>query len=1223
MRIRGNDTGKWVFSVDRGGTFTDVVGVDPQGEVHLAKLLSESDAYPDAALEGIARILRQAGGGAALTPDRVAEIRLGTTVATNALLERRGAPTALCITAGFEDLLEIGDQSRPDIFALAIRKPPVLYATVVGVRERIGADGEILEPLDEPRVERDLHRVRREGIRSLAVVLMHAWKNPVHEARVAELARAAGFEQVSVSHQVMPLIKIVGRGQTTLVDAYLGPVLQRYVARIRPRVPGIPLEFMKSSGGLVAVEQLRAKDTILSGPAGGVLGYAAVARTLGLAEVIGFDMGGTSTDVSRYGGELERVFETTTGGIRYQTDQLDVETVAAGGGSILWFDGRKFNVGPESAGADPGPACYGRGGPLTITDANLILGRIVPETLPRTFGPTGDRPLDVAAARRRFRTLTAQVNRTLGTHYSVPEVAEGFIRVANEIMGRAIRRISVARGYDLRRHTLICFGGAAPQHAGAIARTLGIRRIVIHPLAGVLSAYGIAVADRLERGAVAVMQPFTANLMAALPGRLGPLVRSVSDRFGPAVDRRRLRCRVFLDLRPEGSDTYLTVPVGTPTALDGLRRVRRRFLEAYQRRFGFQPAADRIEAVNLRVEMTAPGQRLEEVPATVPAEDADFVEQVRRRHRAWFGGKALPTPVIPRTSLRPGNRLPGPAIIVDDHFTAVVEPGFRAEVNPYGHLVLEETAAPEVRATVKRDPVLLEVFNHLFMSIAEQMGYTLVNTAHSVNMKERLDFSCAVFDREGNLVANAPHIPVHLGAMGESVKYILAQNGDTLRPGDMYVTNNPHHGGSHLPDVTVIAPVFAEGERVFFVATRGHHADIGGRTPGSMPPFGTSLEEEGVVIDNFLLVRGGRFREQAVRKLLSSGPYPARNLTERLSDLRAQVAANNKGVRELQTLIRDYGLPVVTAYMGYIQENAAAAMTEALGKFVRDTPVFEGRFEDFLDDGTRIAVTLRIERGDHPPDSHRLVIDFAGTDPEVPGNLNAPVAVTKAAVLYVLRTLVERDIPLNAGCLQPVEIRLPEGSLLYPSPTAAVVGGNVETSQRVVDVLYGALGVAAASQGTMNNVLFGRADGSGAQYYETVAGGAGAVAGRAGATAVQVHMTNTRITDPEVLEQRFPEVRVVRFAIRRGSGGKGRWPGGDGVERALRFQAPRLVSILSERRVYAPYGRRGGQPGAKGRNLLYRADGTVEELGGKVELTVQPGDTIVIRTPGGGGFGAP
>ncbi len=1209
---------RWRFAVDRGGTFTDVFAIDPQGRVYLEKLLSQSEAYSDPVVEGIRRILEGAPGRRSLNSKYISSVRVGTTLATNALLERKGTPVALFITRGFQDLLEIGNQARPEIFSLAIRKPEILYQRVIPVRERINARGEVEIPLDEEATRQALEKVLVEGFTSLAIVLLHAWKNPHHEQLLARWAREIGFPNLSVSHQVMPMIHVGGRGQTTLVDAYLAPVLHRYVSQLQRLLPGIHIEFMRSSGGLIPADNLRAKDTILSGPAGGVLGYATLAQRKGIEEAVGFDMGGTSTDVSRFGGELARVFETTVGGVQYLTDQLDVETVAAGGGSILKFKDQRFQVGPESAGADPGPACYGRGGPLTLTDANLVLGRLAPELLPSTFGPDYRQSLNVDLARRAFEKLTAQINATLGGKLTVYEVAEGFLEVANQVMCRAIRRVSVARGYDLRQHTLVCFGGAAPQHACAIARLLDMQQVVIHPYAGVLSAYGIAMAERSERLSRPVMRPFDPAVYKEIPKILLSLRRQLRGCFQHLAGRR-LRYSIYLDLRPQGSDTFLTIPVGTPARLLAYEEILARFKQRYHRHFGFIPRKATLELVNIRLEGLLPGRLTVKEKSPWSTKRMPGEETVTYR-KVFFSGKTYQAPVFFPDNLSPGRTITGPALIPQPHSMVVVEPDYRARVDSEGALRLESRYRRKLSITPRRDPVLLEVFNHLFMSIAEQMGYTLVHTAHSVNMKERLDFSCAIFDREGNLIANAPHIPVHLGAMGASVKYLLAQNRATMQPGEVYMTNNPHHGGSHLPDITVVSPIFnGSKEPLFFVANRGHHTDIGGITPGSMPPFATRLEEEGVIIDNFLLVSKGRLREKALHRLLTGGPYPARNLPERLSDLQAQVAANRKGERELKRLVRRYSEAVVLAYMQHICDNAEAAMERALKDFLQGKEHFDSSFTDHLDDGSKICVRVCIDDNKTP----RITFDFSGTSGELKGNLNAPPAVTRAAVLYVLRTLIDEDIPLNDGCLRPVTIRIPPGSLLCPSPQAAVVGGNVETSQRVVDVLLGALGLAGASQGTMNNVLFGRPDGKGAQYYETIAGGSGAVRGCAGASAVQVHMTNTRITDPEVLEYRFPEIRLERFVIRRGTGGAGKWPGGDGVERIILFLQPTEVTILSERRRFAPYGMAGGQPGAKGENRLIQKDGRILNLGDKVTRVLQAGERLVIRTPGGGGFCSP
>ena len=1307
--------------MDRGGTFTDVIGIDPGGNLHVSKLPSVSPRYPDPAIEGIRRMLALPGEEP-IPESLVGGIRMGTTVATNALLERKGTPVALFVTKGFRDMLEIGYQNRPELFRLSIRKPRQLYSCVGEVDERVDSRGRIATPIDLEALREDLLVIWRRGVRSIAFALMHSWKNGIHEEKAGDLARGLGFSHVSLSHEIMPLIKVVGRGQTCVVDAYLGPVLRKYIESVERFTGNIPLEFMQSSGGITGAGTFGGKDAVISGPAGGVIGMAAVTDLDGIDEAIGIDMGGTSTDVSRYGGKVDRVFEVTTGGIQFQTSSLDIKTVAAGGGSKLWFDGQRMRVGPESVGSDPGPVCYGRSGELALTDANLLLGRIRPGYFPRVFGHSQESPLDVSLTRKKFEEITRVINGRLKSNMTPVEAALGFVRIGNETMARPVREISVSRGFDVRTHALVCFGGAAPQHACAVARILGMSRIVVHPLAGLLSAYGIAMGEHLRYATRSVMKVMSGELFGDLEGPFRalevPLVRELERKsaFSGKTESRR-----FLDIRPLGTDTSISIPCRDYSSTI------RTFRETYRNRFGFTPSDETpLELVNIRVEVTAGAAVFRESPIGSPgwsgqsmdlsagttgtkgynevSDGSDDCHATRPPAmvdtvRVHFSEVPVPTPIYRRERLAPGQQVPGPAIIVEDFSTIVVKPGFSTGVNEFGHLILERESIKGASITGKRipvasftgaridgevktgkriagaridsrrDPVMLEVFNHLFMSVAEQMGYTLANTAHSTNIKERLDFSCAIFDAGGNLVANAPHIPVHLGAMGESVKAIIAARKDSMTPGDTYVTNNPHNGGSHLPDITVISPVFEpavarssqadepgvarlpqtdelggipsarafepgdarsaralEGRDdraspVFFVASRGHHADIGGVTPGSMAPFAVSLAEEGIVIDDFLLVRHGRFREARLRELLLSSSFPARNIEERISDLRAQIAAGNTGIGELGRLVAKYGLATVISYMTHIRDNAAEAMREALGSFLEDGDPFESRFEDFLDDGSRIVVRLRIQRGDDPPHSHRALVDFTGTDPQVAGNLNAPLAVTKAAVIYVFRTLIDRDIPLNSGCLEPIEIRIPKGCLLYPAPDAAVVGGNVETSQRVVDVLLGALGVAAASQGTMNNFLFGRADGKGEQYYETIAGGSGATRNCDGASAVQVHMTNTRITDPEVLEHRFPEIRLERFAIRRGSGGKGRHRGGNGVIREVRFLEPRKVSILSERRRYAPYGVAGGRPGRKGRNILVRADGTRKSLGGKVERLIRAGERIIIETPGGGGFG--
>ncbi len=1211
------DAGLWHFAVDRGGTFTDILGVSPAGELHTLKLLSASGTYDDAVTEGIRRILKLPHE-CPLASAPVGSIRMGTTVATNALLERKGENAALVTTEGFRDAIEIGYQARPELFSLAINKPELLYSKILEIRERISARGEVVMPLVEDEVSKQVQQLREQGIRSVAVVLLHAWKNPTHESRVAALCREAGFQDVSVSHEIMPTIKMVSRGQTTLVDAYLSPVLRRYVDRVRRQTGNIRLLFMQSAGGLTEAELFSGKDAIISGPAGGVVGCAAVARATREAEVIGFDMGGTSTDVCRYDGRLERVFESTTAGISFQSPMLNVKTVAAGGGSILWFDGRKLNVGPESAGADPGPACYGWGGPLAVTDANLLLGRIQPEYFPRIFGPGRDGPLDADVVMARFSQMAETVSARLGTRMTAEDLALGFIRIANEKMCRPVKELSVARGFDIRRHALICFGGAAGQHACSIARTLGMQRILVHPLASLLSAYGIASADLLRTASESVLVDLQERSARFIESRFEALAAPlIAELEALGVKRPEISVGRQLDLRTLGTDSTLTVPY------EGLEETVEMFHRAHERHFGFRAADLPVEAVSVRLEVSGTagllaGTENPRLPGG-PSKSPDPVGE----KTVWFETGPLTVPVYLWKELATGVAIQGPALFIEPNSTVVLEPGFQGHVLRNGVLSVTGTGVFGPSVGQACDPTMLEVFNHLFMSVAEQMGAVLAQTAHSTNIKERLDFSCAVFDQQGSLVANAPHIPVHLGAMGEAVKSIIRSHSGDMSGGDAYVTNDPHQGGSHLPDVTVVSPVFVdEMGPVFYVASRGHHADIGGRTPGSLPAYASVLEEEGVVLPGLCLVRRGVFREERVRTLLSAGPYPARNIPERISDLRAQLAGNQRGIRELLGLVDRYGLDTVQAYMGHIQRNAADSMEEALLQFVREGPVFSSAFEDFLDDGTRIAVGVIIHRKDEGR-KVEMTIDFTGTDPQLDGNLNAPFAVTRSAVLYVLRTLISRDIPLNDGCMSPITLMVPEGTVLNPRPGSAVSGGNVETSQRVVDVLYGALGVAAASQGTMNNFLFGRRDGTGRQYYETIGGGSGALEGHDGASGVQVHMTNTRLTDPEILESRFPEVRIERFTIRRGSGGAGRFRGGDGVERAIRFLEPREITILSERRNRAPYGLHGGDPGAKGQNLLIGADGETQDLGGKVSRSVHPGDLVVIRTPGGGGFGRP
>jgi len=1194
--------GAWEFWIDRGGTFTDLVARRPDGRLVTHKLLSENpERYDDAALQGIRDLLGVAPG-APIPADRVAAVKMGTTVATNALLERKGERTLLLITEGFADALRIAYQNRPDLFARQIVLPELLYARVAEVRERVDAEGAVLTPLDLDGARAALAAAHADGFRAVAIVFMHGYRFPDHERAVADLARQIGFDQVSVSAEVSPLMKLVGRGDTTVVDAYLSPILRRYVDRVAGALGGARLMFMQSSGGLTDARFFQGKDSILSGPAGGVVGAARTAAAAGFERIIGFDMGGTSTDVAHYDGDFERAFDTKVAGVRMQAPMMRIHTVAAGGGSICRFEGGRYRVGPDSAGADPGPACYRRGGPLTVTDCNLMLGRLDPRTFPAVFGPDGDSPLDAETVRRQFADLAARIRAETGDDRTPAQVAEGFLRIAVENMANAIKQISIARGHDVTGYALCCFGGAGGQHACRVADALGMTAVHLHPLAGVLSAYGMGLADQTAMRERAVEAPLDATPEAELAAgidRLAAAGRAELAAQGVAGERIEIRPRVHL--RYAGTDTALIVDYTDRAALVPA------FEAAYRRRFGFlmpdKPLiveALSVEAVGAAPAMAAgpvelPPAARGALPATVPM---------------VAGGVARDTPVHDRAALAPGAVLDGPAMIVETTGTVIVEPGWRAEVGPGRDLVLRRVAALARTAAIgtDADPVMLEVFNNLFMSIAEQMGVTLENTAYSVNIKERLDFSCALFDPEGGLVANAPHMPVHLGSMGESVRAILAARADTMRPGQVYVHNAPYAGGTHLPDVTVITPVFdaAGDDLLFVVASRGHHADIGGISPGSMPAASRSVEEEGVLIDDFLLVEDGRLREAEMRALLGGGRWPARNPDQNVADLKAQIAANEKGAAELRRMIGQFGLAVVRAYMGHVQDNAEEAVRRAIER------LGDGDFAVEMDDGGRIRVAVRVDRA-----ARRAVVDFTGSSPRRPTNFNAPAAVCRAAVLYVFRTLVEDDIPMNEGCLKPLELILPPGGMLDPRPPAAVVAGNVETSQCIVDALYGALGVMAAAQGTMNNLTFGD---DRYQYYETIAGGSGAGDGFDGCSAVQTHMTNSRLTDPEVLEWRFP-VLVDGFALRPGSGGGGRWRGGDGVVRRLRFRAPMTASILSNRRRTVPFGLAGGSPGRPGRNSVARADGRVEELGATAEIRVAPGDVLVIETPGGGGFG--
>lgn len=1173
--------------IDRGGTFTDCIGHDTEtGEVRVAKVLS-SDRAP---IDGI-RALLSLGADDPIPP---CDIRMGTTVATNALLERKGAPCALVTTRGFRDILAIGDQTRPDLFALRIEKPELLYREVVEIDARVDAHGRELSPIDEASVRAALEPLRGRGIRSLAVVLLHAYAAPDHERAIGRVAHELGFEHVSLSHEVAAEIGIVGRGDTTVADAYLTPLLRDYVRGLLDGLPGSRLRIMQSSGGLTDAHRFRGKDAILSGPAGGVVAVAHVARLAGVDRAIGFDMGGTSTDVSRVdAGTLDRVYETSVAGVRIRAPMLAIHTVAAGGGSICRYDGRRFTVGPDSAGAIPGPLCYGHPGAreLTLSDVSVALGRLLPDRFPFPLAaPRAVQALDAIAARLHGA----------GDPRSAPEIAEGFVQIAVENMAEAIRRVSVARGVDPRGYGMVVFGGAGGQFACRVARRLGIRTLVLHPFAGVLSALGMGVAPITWHGEADAGRR---EIGGDLPARVAPLFDALEERGRRAlalegIPPERTRATRLIDLRYVGTETALTLPI-----TEDAGELARAFHALHRAELGYSRDGHPIEAVTARVDVIGESDEPAIAIARAPSPHDG------RTVRAWIDGAYHDVPVRDRETLGPGERVRGPLLVLEQTATIVVEPGFELEHRPDGIVVLHDrmgehdalAAAAGARKDAP-DPVLLEVFHNLFASIAEQMGTVLRRTALSTNIRERLDYSCAVFDGSGNLVANAPHIPVHLGAMGESVRAVIRAHPDPSR-GDVFVTNDPSAGGSHLPDITVVTPVHDDAERVsFFVASRGHHADVGGITPGSMPPFSSRLDEEGVVFCCERVVRGGRFDEARVRAILCGARFPARRPADNVADLEAQIAANRKGERLLEELCRRYGRDVVDAYMRHVQDDADALVREAIAALPDGTHAFE----DALDDGTPIRVALDV-KGD------RMRVDFTGTGRAVDGNLNAPRAVTIAAVLYVLRTLVGRKIPLNAGCLRSVEVEIPEGSLLSPEPWRAVAGGNVETSQRVVDVLLGALGHVAASQGTMNNVTFGDAE---LAYYETIGGGAGAGDGFHGASGVHTHMTNSRITDPEVLEARFP-VRLVRFEMRHGSGGSGRFRGGDGLVREIQMLAPLRVSILSERRVRAPWGARGGAAGARGRNLL---DG--RDLGGKATVDAPRGARLIVETPGGGGYGA-
>jgi len=1255
---------RWQFWVDRGGTFTDVVGRRPDGGLVTAKLLSENpEQYEDAAVEGIRRLLGLAAGEP-VPADRVEAVKMGTTVATNALLERKGEPLLLLVTRGFADAPRIAYQNRPRLFDRHIVLPELLHREVVEVDERLAADGTVVRPLDEAPARAALQDAHARGLRAVAIVLMHAYRFPDHERRLAAIARAVGFTQVSVSHEVSPLIRYVARGDTTVVDAYLSPVLRRYVDRVAAGMPGVRLQFMQSNGGLADARAFQGKDSILSGPAGGIVGMVRVSQAAGFDRVIGFDMGGTSTDVSHFAGEFERVFDTQVAGVRLRAPMMSIHTVAAGGGSILHFDGARLRVGPDSAGANPGPACYRRGGPLTVTDANVMLGKLQPAHFPRVFGPRADEPLDRDVVERRFAELAAAIGRATGRPISPEQVAQGFVDIANANMANAIKRISVQRGYDVTRYALTVFGGAGGQHACAVADALAMSTVLAHPLAGVLSAYGMGLAEQATLRERTVERRLDEGGLADAGAQLDAIeAQARAELVAQGEPAARLRAHRRVHLKYEGTDTAIEIAEAGRDAMVAA------FEAAYRQRFAFLLAGRALVVESVSVEVVSP--QAAAVPAgpagagatpaaaaaghdagtgtgTGSGPDATAGRDAAAAAGSAAGDAALPAaaaattdllaarvavvpmfvdgawvdaPLYRRDALPPGAAVDGPAIVAESTATSVIEPGWRATLSERRDLVLARVVPRPSRRAVgtDADPVMLEIFNNLFMSIAEQMGYRLQNTAHSVNIKERLDFSCAVFDERGGLIANAPHMPVHLGSMGASVKAVIADNAGRIGPGDVFVLNDPYRGGTHLPDVTVVTPVFdAGGVRIlFWVGSRGHHADIGGLTPGSMPPDSHHVDDEGVLFTNFRLVERGVLREAQLRALLGGARHPARNPDQNVADMQAQIAANEKGREELLRMVGHFGLDVVQAYMRHVQDNAAESVRRVIGA------LHDGAFELPLDNGALIRVAITVDRA-----ARRARIDFTGTSAQQSNNFNAPHAVTTAAVLYVFRTLVDDEIPMNDGCLEPLEIVVPEGCMLNPRHPGAVVAGNVETSQCITSALYGALGVMASGGATMSNFTFGNAR---HQYYETISGGSGAggtfdaegrlTGGFDGTAVVQTHMTNSRLTDPEVLELRFP-VRLERYAIRRHSGGRGRWHGGDGGVRTIRFLEPMTASMLGNSRVYPPFGAAGGGSGAVANNYVVRTDGRIEPMGHVGSAELEAGDLFVVETPGGGGYGA-
>ncbi len=1232
------ENGGWEFWIDRGGTFTDVIGRRPDGTLVAHKLLSEQP-YRDAAVQGIRHLLGL-GDNEPIPQQAISAVKMGTTVATNALLERKGERTLLLVTKGFHDALKIGYQARPKIFAREIIKPELVYEDVLEIDERVRADGAIEQAPDLAAVKTLLSTALERGIRSVAIAFMHSYRYPEHEHRVAGVARELGFAHVSVSHEISPLMKLVGRGDTTVVDAYLSPIIRRYVAQVAGDLASqstsnrerhadesaavakrhensreaTRLMFMMSSGGLTQAHLFQGKDAILSGPAAGVVGMAEAGREAGYERLIGFDMGGTSTDVSHFDGEYERAFETEIAGVRMRAPIMLIHTVAAGGGSILHFDSARFRVGPDSAGANPGPKCYRRGGPLAVTDANVMVGKLIADFFPKIFGPEQNQPLDQGTVRDAFAELADEI----GGGRSAEEVADGFIKIAVENMANAIKKISVQRGYDVTRYMLNCFGGAGGQHACLVADALGMTKVLIHPFSSLLSAYGMGLADIRATRQQAIEEPFGTKALAAVNETGRRLADEAGKEvIGQGVPADVVTVHVRAHIRYAGTDTALVVPAfsrlapsnNNSDAVASLAQMKSAFETAHKARFGFIDDSKELVVEAISVEAIGGGAKFAE--PILPTTDAPLPAP-ERRTRFYSGGKWHDAGIFLRQHLSPGHKVPAPAIVIEPHQTVVVEEGWQAAVTPKNHLRLERVVPLQRQSAIgtAADPVMLEIFNNLFMSIAEQMGVSLQNTAYSVNIKERLDFSCAIFASDGTLVANAPHMPVHLGSMDRAVETIIRENRGTIEPGDVYAINAPYNGGTHLPDITICTPVFDQAKRdiLFWVASRGHHADVGGISPGSMSPNATTIEQEGVYIDNFKLVERGHFREQALYALLAGTKYPARNPLQNVNDMKAQIAANEKGVQELHKMVAQFTLPVVKAYMQHVQDNAAESVRRVIDR------LHDSAFEYEMDQGTVIKVKITVDK-----QKREAAVDFTGTSPQQNTNFNAPEPVTRAAVLYVFRVMVDDDIPMNAGCLRPINIVIPKGSMLSPQYPAAVVAGNVETSQAVTNCLFGALGALAAAQGTMNNLNFGNGK---YQYYETICSGSPAGPGFHGTDAVHTHMTNTRLTDPEVLELRYPVV-LEDFHIRKGSGGRGKWHAGDGVRRTIRFLEKMDCTILSGHRRVRPFGLAGGEPGQVGENRVRRNDGRFEKLQGCDATVIDAGEAILIQTPTAGGYGKP